>query len=111
MYVLIVSMKVRREHVDEFLEAALGDAKGSTETEPGCLRFDLLQDQEDPTRIYFYEVYRDRAAFEAHTQTPHMLRLARYCEGLVRGAVFIAQGVQHLPTRRRLEIARVCQQQ
>jgi hypothetical protein len=30
--------------------------------EPGCLRFDVVADRDDPQRFYFYEVYRDEAA-------------------------------------------------
>jgi (4S)-4-hydroxy-5-phosphonooxypentane-2,3-dione isomerase len=35
------------------------------------LRFDVIQDRDDMNRFYFYEVYRDEAALEAHRQTPH----------------------------------------
>ena len=41
---------------------------------PGCLRFDVLQDQADDNHFYFYEVYRDEAAFQAHGQAPHFAR-------------------------------------
>ena len=34
-------------------------------------RGDVLRDRDDPNRFYFYEVYRDEAALEAHRQTPH----------------------------------------
>ncbi|HZQ98882.1 MAG TPA: putative quinol monooxygenase, partial [Chloroflexota bacterium] len=44
---------------------------GSQNDEPGCRRFDVIQDDADPNRIYFYEVYDDDAAFQAHTQAPH----------------------------------------
>jgi (4S)-4-hydroxy-5-phosphonooxypentane-2,3-dione isomerase len=36
--------------------------------EPGTLRFEFYQDPEDENRLYVYEAYRDRAAFEAHQQ-------------------------------------------
>jgi quinol monooxygenase YgiN len=42
----------------------------------GCLRFDVLQDQADENHFYFYEVYRDTAAHEAHSKTPHFARWA-----------------------------------
>jgi quinol monooxygenase YgiN len=52
----------------------LDDARGSVNDEPGCYRFDVLQDSDDPNTIYLYEVYRDRAAFEEHQKAPHYLR-------------------------------------
>ena len=74
MYILIVNLEIKPEHRNAFIEAMLDDAKGSVEHEPGCLRFDVLQNQEDPNKICLYEVYRDKAAFEAHLEAPHYLR-------------------------------------
>ena len=71
MIVLHVSVQVKPEHVKEFLEVVRYDAEHSEKDEPGCLRFDLIQDSDDPNRFYFYEVYRDEAALEAPRQTPH----------------------------------------
>ena len=62
MIVLHVSVQVKPEHVKEFLEVVRYDAEHSEKDEPGCLRFDLIQDRDDPNRFYFYEVYRDEAA-------------------------------------------------
>ena len=71
MLVLHVSVQVKPEHVSEFLDVVHHDAEHSERDEPGCLRFDVIQDREDPNRFYFYEIYRDEAALEAHRQTPH----------------------------------------
>jgi len=38
------------------------------------VRFDVLQDNEDPNRIHLYEVYKDQAAVDAHRQAPHYLK-------------------------------------
>ena len=55
---------------DRFLAAAQDDSTFSVRDEPGCLRFDVLQDNADPDHFFFYEVYRDEAAFQAHAQAP-----------------------------------------
>ena len=34
----------------------------------------MLQDNEDPNRIFLYEIYRDDAALEAHRNAPHFLK-------------------------------------
>ena len=46
------------------------DALGSRK-EAGCLRFDLLRDNEKPNRFFFYEIYDDKAAVDVHKATPH----------------------------------------
>ena len=53
---------------------ALDDSTCSLRDEPGCLRFDVLPDNADPNRLFFYEVYRDQAAFEAHQASAHYPR-------------------------------------
>ena len=74
MKVLLVTIKIKPEHRDAFMEAMMDDARGSNNDEPGCLRFDVLQDEEDPDTIHLYEAYRDQAALEAHRQAPHYIR-------------------------------------
>ncbi len=58
-----------RELVDE-------NAKASVKSEPGCLRFDVLEPEGDVDRVLLYEVYADKAAFQNHTHTAHYARFA-----------------------------------
>jgi autoinducer 2-degrading protein len=74
MRALMVTIKIKAGHRDAFMEAMLSDARGSVHDELGCLRFDVLQDAQDPNTIYLYEVYRDEAAIEAHRQAPHFVK-------------------------------------
>ena len=74
MKVLLVTVDIKPEYKERFMEEILLDAEGSNNNEPGCLRFDVIQDTEDPNRIHLYEVYRDDAATEAHRQAPHFIK-------------------------------------
>jgi (4S)-4-hydroxy-5-phosphonooxypentane-2,3-dione isomerase len=74
MIALIVSLKVKPDQRDRFLAAAEDDSICSPRDEPGCFRFDVLHDQEDENHFFFYEVYRDEAALDAHRQAPHFSR-------------------------------------
>jgi quinol monooxygenase YgiN len=71
MQILIVEVHIKPEMRARFLEAIQEDAEHSEQNEPGCLRFDVLQDTEDENKFYYYEVYRDEAALAAHRETPH----------------------------------------
>ena len=73
MYVVSVTVFVRPDAVDRFKVAILDNAR-NTRTEPGNLRFDVSQAEDDPTRFLLYEVYRTKADFAAHQQTDHYLR-------------------------------------
>jgi (4S)-4-hydroxy-5-phosphonooxypentane-2,3-dione isomerase len=70
MLVVHVHARVRAERLPEFLAATQVNAKASL-TEPGVVRFDVIQDQADPTHVVLVEVYRDDDASAAHKLTPH----------------------------------------
>lgn len=70
MYVTLVHVHVKPEHVDEFADASRANHEGSIR-EPGCLRFDVLRSVDDSTRFVLYEAYVDEAAAKAHKETPH----------------------------------------
>ena len=71
MLVLLVTVRIKPEHLAEFLSAARHNAEHAVADEPGCLRFDIVQDREDAHLFRFYEVYTDDAALAAHRQTAH----------------------------------------
>ena len=71
MLAMWVKVRIKPESRQRFLEAIEVDALGSERDEPGCLRFNVLQDLEDENVYYFYELYTDGAALEAHRATPH----------------------------------------
>ena len=80
MLALFVTVKVKPEERQRFLSVIEDDATCSVRDEPGCLRFEVLQDQRDADTYYFFEVYRDQAALEAHRQTPHFARWSQASE-------------------------------
>jgi len=71
MLVVLVNVTVRREMLAEFERAILSNADSARTREPGCLRFDVSQKEDEPAQWLFYEVYKDSAAFEAHRASPH----------------------------------------
>jgi len=74
MLIMIVEVHVKPEKKAALLEAIKDDAYHSEHDEPGCLRFDVLQDTEDANKLYYYEVYKDEAARMTHRLTPHYAR-------------------------------------
>jgi autoinducer 2-degrading protein len=71
MLALWVKVRVKPEGRERFLKAIEVDAIGSERDEAGCLRFNVLRDRQDDNVYYFFEVYRDEAALEAHRSAPH----------------------------------------
>ena len=74
MKALVVSLQVKPDKRQEFLSAAEDDSTCSVRDEPGCVRFDVLQDSKDPNHFFFYEIYQDDAAISAHRTMAHYAR-------------------------------------
>lgn len=70
MLVVHVMVQVKPDLVDAFIEATLANARQSVQ-EPGVARFDLIQQQDDPTRFVLVEVYRAPEAPAQHKETTH----------------------------------------
>ena len=70
MLIVLVNVHVKPECVETFRQASLANARLSLQ-EPGITRFDLLQQQDDPTRFMLIEAYRSVDATVAHKATAH----------------------------------------
>lgn len=70
MLIVHVHVHVRPEHVEAFQAASVENARHSVQ-EPGIARFDVIQQQDDPTRFLLVEVYRDPQAPAKHKETAH----------------------------------------
>jgi len=70
LHIVQVKVQVRPECVEAFKEVTLANAAESLR-EPGVVRFDVLQQQEDPCRFLLVEAYRSQAAPAVHKETAH----------------------------------------
>ena len=91
MHVVCVHVQVKPESRDEFIEATLLNGR-STIREAGNLRFDVLQQADDPNRFVLYEAWRDEAGAAAHKETPHY---AAWRETVAPWMAQPRQGVKH----------------
>ena len=70
MHIVHVFVHVKPGCEAAFEEATLVNARASL-TEPGVARFDVVRQQDDPTRFVLVEVYRSPEAALAHKETAH----------------------------------------
>src|SRR5688572_21252850 len=73
MLVVHVHVSVKQECVEAFKNASLENARASIR-EPGIARFDVVQQQDDPTRFVLVEAYRNADAPTRHKETAHYAR-------------------------------------
>jgi quinol monooxygenase YgiN len=70
MLVVHVHVHLKLEYVEAFKQASLANARESVK-EPGIARFDVVQQQDDPSRFVLVEAYRTQDAPAAHKETKH----------------------------------------
>jgi (4S)-4-hydroxy-5-phosphonooxypentane-2,3-dione isomerase len=70
MLIVHVHVTVVPDGVEAFREATLANARASIQ-EPGVARFDVIQQDDDPTRWELIEIYRTPEAAAAHKATAH----------------------------------------
>ena len=97
MICMLVEVHVKPTALDEFLEVIKYDAVHSEGDEPGCIRFDVLRDNDDPLKFYFYEVYKDKAA-RAHREMPHFAKWAKFIENGLDGKLVLHTTTNFHPT-------------
>ncbi|MDD2760100.1 MAG: antibiotic biosynthesis monooxygenase [Methylomonas sp.] len=72
MHVTLVHVRVKPDHIAEFLEATRLNHEASVQ-EAGNRRFDVLQSPENPAHFVLYEAYASAEDAAAHKQTSHYL--------------------------------------
>lgn len=70
MIVTLVHVWVKNEFAEDFITVTIKNHKESVK-EPGNLRFDILQDADDPSKFVLYEAYESEEAAAAHKSTDH----------------------------------------
>ena len=70
MLIVHVQVHVKPDCLAAFQTATILNARLSL-LEPGVLRFDVVQQADDPARFVLVEVYRNAAANAAHKETNH----------------------------------------
>ena len=80
MLIIHVQAHVNPEDVDAFCRAAVENARAGI-GEPGIVRFDVLQQIDDPTCFVLVQVYRDEDSAVRHQQKDHYSRW----QGMVAG--------------------------
>ncbi len=70
MVIVHVYIHIKSEYIEPFKEATIENARNSIQ-EPGIVRFDFIQQQDDSSRFMLIEIYRSPQAIDAHKDAGH----------------------------------------
>ena len=87
MYAIFGAIDVKPEPVGSFTEATIREARGTVRDEPGVFQCHILVDADTPGRFYYFEIFRDEAAAEAHWETENFKAWHATVEDMLDGEV------------------------
>lgn len=71
MYVVVVEFQLHPGCLERFMPLMVRNAALTLELEPQCHQFDVCQTAAGGPEVLLYEVYENKAAFDAHLTMPH----------------------------------------
>ena len=88
MLAVCVDFEIDPESLDAFLLSIKRNASDSLENEVGCHQFDIMQDPQNPSKIFLYELYDDAVAFALHKKASHYFEFNDATSGMVNKRLF-----------------------
>ena len=82
MMIMHVFIQVKPECVEAFKAATVENARNSV-LEPGIARFDVIQQEDDPTRFALVEIYCTADAPARHKETAHYKKWLETAEAMM----------------------------
>ena len=70
MFTTLVYVHVKPEKLEDFIKVTIKNHESSIE-EDGNMRFDVLQDENDPCKFVLYEAYESKEKAAEHKKTKH----------------------------------------
>lgn len=71
LYVVLVEFQLNSGCLERFMPLMLQNAELTLKLEADCHQFDVCQPAAGGDEVLLYEIYEDKAAFDAHLAMPH----------------------------------------
>jgi (4S)-4-hydroxy-5-phosphonooxypentane-2,3-dione isomerase len=94
-FAVIVQAEIVPERMDEFLKLIENNAIQSRQEEQ-CIRFDVIQSQDQENKFFFYEIYKNsHSAMDYHKSQSHYMAWANFKEsgGTISSVTYKASGL------------------
>lgn len=85
MFAVVVTFEIESTEFAAFIPLMKANAATSLSDEPECLQFDVCTDPSKPNHVFLYELYTDKAAFDAHLASPHFIAFSAATNAMVTG--------------------------
>ena len=82
-FVRIAELEIDPAQLDNYKAAVKEEMETSVRTEPGVLAIYAVAEKDNPTRLRFFEMYADEAAYNAHIHSPHFKKYVAITKDMI----------------------------
>ena len=83
-FVRLAEIDIDPAQREAFISAVKEEMDESVRVEPGVLALYAVAEKDDPSRLRFFEIYADEAAYDRHRQSPHFRKYRATTEPMIR---------------------------
>ena len=83
-FVRVADIDVDPDQLEAFTSAVKEEMDESVRVEPGVLAIYAVAEKDAPSRLRFFEIYADEAAYDAHLQSLHFRKYRATTEPMIR---------------------------
>ena len=80
-------LEIEPSQLMQYHAAVKEEMATSVRVEPGVLAIYAVADSENPSKLRFFEIYADEAAFRAHIASPHFKKYVETTRSMIRSRV------------------------
>jgi quinol monooxygenase YgiN len=88
-FVRVADIEVDPEQREAFVSAVTEEMDESIRVEPGVLALYAVAEKGSPSRLRFFEIYADEAAYNAHLESLHFRKYRMATEPMIRSRTLI----------------------
>ena len=88
-FVRVAEIDVDPDQLEAFTSAVKEEMDESVRVEPGVLAIYAVAEKDAPSRLRFFEIYADEAAYDAHLHSLHFQKYRAITEPMIRSRALI----------------------
>ena len=82
-YVRIAELEIDPARLDAYKASVKEEMEASVSVEPGVLAIYAVAEKDHPTKLRFFEIYADEAAYKSHRETAHFRKYAETTKNMI----------------------------
>ena len=82
-YVRIAELEIDPAQLDAYKASVKEEMEASVRVEPGVLAIYAVAEKDNPSRLRFFEIYADEAAYKSHRESAHFKKYVETTKDMI----------------------------